>query len=130
MTKTITTTAQASQAMEAAQVKTITDSNVSKSQKIIGMYGLGMSIKDIAVAMGIRYNFAYNVISNYTRVNALVMPTANNGPTKKQQVIDLVKTGASNTEISKALSTNYNYVYKIAREYTDNGGTVTMKEVG
>lgn len=116
MNKTINTTEQT--------IAAIVAHDISKSQRCIELYATGMSIKDIATAMNIRYNFAYNVLSNYTRVNALVMPTANNGPTKKQQVIDMVKTGSSNTEISKALATNYNYVYKIAREYTDNGGTV------
>jgi len=107
------------------QITSIINHATSKSQRIIELYEAGMQVKAIATAMDIRYNFAYNVLSNYTRVHDMMMPTNQNGPTKKQQVIDLVKTGMTNTEISKALATNYNYVYKIAKEYLDNGGVVT-----
>ena len=95
----------------------INNNNLSKSQKFIKLYDLELEIKEIATLMNVRYNFVYNVISNYTRINDIELRTnKTNENSKKNLILQLYKTGKSNTEIAKELKTNYNYVYKITKE--------------
>ena len=98
------------------EIEAILTNDESKSKKMIALYNAGEEIKAISVLMGVRYNFVYNVISNYTRVNDIELRT-NAGDSKKAQIEQMIAAGKSNTEISKELKTNYNYVYKIAKEY-------------
>lgn len=98
------------------EIESILSNDESKSKKMISLYNLGEEIKTISVLMGVRYNFVYNVISNYARVNDVDLRT-NTGDSKKAQIEAMIADGKSNTEISKALRTNYNYVYKIAKEF-------------
>ena len=74
-----------------------------------------MEIKEIAQLMQIRYNFAYNVISNYCNIEDIEVE-ATHAISKKDQVIALFQAGRSNKEIAKELKTNYNYVCKILKE--------------
>lgn len=95
----------------------INDTNLSKSKKFIKLYEDGMEIKEISSLCNVRYNFVYNVISNHCRMNDLELRTnVENGSSKKQLILEMFKQGKSNTEISKELKTNYNYVYKITKE--------------
>lgn len=95
----------------------INDASLSKSKKFIALYNEGLEIKEIASLFNVRYNFVYNVVSNYTRMNDLELRTnQSNGSSKKQLILDLFAAGKSNTEIAKELKTNYNYVYKITKE--------------
>ena len=94
----------------------IINSNDSKSKKMIALYNNGMNIKEISVVLNVRYNFVYNVISNYTRINDVELRT-NTTDSKKLQIEKMISEGKSNTEISKLLKTNYNYVYKVSKEY-------------
>lgn len=97
--------------------KIINDETLSKSKKFILLYNENLEIKEIASLFNVRYNFVYNVISNYTRMNDLELRTNQvKDSSKKQLIIALFKQGKSNTEISKELKTNYNYVYKITKE--------------
>lgn len=89
---------------------------VSKSSKMIDLYNKGMEIKDIAAKLGERYQFVYNVVSNYCRVNDVELRTVKRTGGKKEQVIALLKAGKACTEISRELKTNINYVYKIRKE--------------
>jgi transposase len=100
------------------EIKAIVSTEGSKSKKMIALYNGGMEIKDIAELMGTRYNFVYNVVSNYTRINDVELRTNKGGDSKKNQIISLIAQGLSNTEISKITKSNYNYVYKIAKELT------------
>jgi len=98
----------------------INDVSLSKSKKFIRLYNEGLEIKEIASLFNVRYNFVYNVISNFTRINDLELRTNQaSGSSKKQLIIELFNAGKSNTEISKELKTNYNYVYKITKELTN-----------
>ena len=92
------------------------DENLNKSQKMIALYNEKLEIKEIAKLLNVRYNFVYNVVSNYCRINELQLTTGNS-ESKKDAIIELVKAGNSNTEISKTLKTNYNYVAKVVKEY-------------
>ena len=95
----------------------INDTTLSKSKKFIKLYNEGLEIKEIASLFNVRYNFVYNVISNHCRMNDIELRTnKSTGSSKKQLIIELFKQGKSNTEISKELKTNYNYVYKITKE--------------
>lgn len=97
----------------------INDVTLSKSKKFIILYNEGLEIKEIASLFNVRYNFVYNVISNYCRMNEIELRTNNvNGSSKKVMIEELFKQGKSNTEISKELKTNYNYVYKITKALT------------
>lgn len=91
-------------------------SELSKSKKMIALYGMEMEIKDIAVLMGVRYNFVYNVVSNHCNITGIAMKTvAKEG--KKDQIIDMYLAGKSNKEISIDLKTNYNYVFNTIKAY-------------
>lgn len=99
------------------KIKTILESNLSKSKKMVELYNQNLEIKEISNLLEVRYNFVYNVISNYCRMNDIELRTnVSSGSSKKQLIIDLFNQGKSNTEIAKELKTNYNYVYKITKE--------------
>lgn len=90
----------------------------SKSEGYKLLYNEGVEIKEIANFYGVRYNFVYNVISNYCRVEDVELRTNHrtDGESKKDQVIAMLKAGKTCTEISKELKTNINYVYKLRKE--------------
>lgn len=95
----------------------LNDATLSKSQRFIKLYELGLEIKEISTLCDVRYNFVYNVISNYTRMNDLELRTnKTNENSKKALILKLYNDGKSNVEIAKELKTNYNYVYKITKE--------------
>lgn len=97
--------------------KLLNDTTLSKSKKFITLYNEGLEIKEIASLFNVRYNFVYNVISNYCRMNEIELRTNQvNGSSKKVMIEELFKQGKSNTEIAKELKTNYNYVYKITKQ--------------
>ena len=97
--------------------KLINDTTLSKSRKFIMLYNEGLEIKEISSLFNVRYNFVYNVVSNYCRMNEIELRTNNvDGSSKKVMIEELFKQGKSNTEISKELKTNYNYVYKITKQ--------------
>lgn len=96
--------------------KVVGDESLSKSAKMKALFDLGMTVKDIAVTLDVRYNFVYNVISNHVNVNGIqVERTVKTG--KKEQIIELFQAGKSNKEISIELKTNYNYVYNTIKTF-------------
>ena len=96
------------------------NNNKSKSQTMIELYNAGEDIKTIANKLNVRYNFVYNVVSNYCRINDVELRTNKTRGNKKEAIIALLKAGKTNSEISKELKTNYQYVYKITKEYLAN----------
>lgn len=96
----------------------LNDTALSKSKRFTELYNLGLDIKTIASLCNVRYNFVYNVISNYCRINDVELTTnQKTTTTKKDEIINLLKQNKTNTEISKELKVNYQYVYKISKEY-------------
>lgn len=93
----------------------LSNTNSSKSQKMKDMFDLGLEVKEICKLMNVRYNFVYNVISNYVIINDLKVVTTKVN-SKKDKVVELFNQGKSNKEIAIDLKTNYNYVYKITKE--------------
>ena len=102
--------------MKNNEIQKIINNATSKSKAMVALYNSGLEIKQIANIMQVRYNFVYNVISNYCRINDIELRTnTNNTNSKKVMIEKLFKAGKSNTEIAKELRTNYNYVYKITK---------------
>ena len=102
--------------MKNNEIQKIINNASSKSQAMVELYNSGLEIKQIANAMDVRYNFVYNVISNYCRMNDIELRTnKNNENSKKVMIEKLFHEGKTNVEIAKELKTNYNYVYKITK---------------
>ena len=89
----------------------------SKSSKMLALYNEGMEIGEIAKAMGVRYNFVYNVVSNDCRKTGTEVRVTKKLGSVKSSIVELINQGKTNTEISKALAVNYNYVFKVRKEY-------------
>ena len=103
--------------MKNMEIQKIINTSTSKSQAMVELYNQGLEIKEISNVMNVRYNFVYNVISNYCRMNEIELRTnKTNENTKKVMIEKLFKEGKTNVEISKELKTNYNYVYKITKQ--------------
>lgn len=106
------------------EIETIKSSEISKSAKIKEMFGLGLGIKEIASIMEIRYQFAYNVITNYINMNSIEV-LIEERESKKDIIITQYLAGKTNKEISIDLKVNYNYVFKILKEYKLANQSVT-----
>lgn len=100
----------------------LNDEKTSKSKKMIAMFDLGLEVKDISEVMTkfegalVRYNFVYNVVSNYCNMNGIKHETSDK-ENKKDQIIAMWLVGASNKEISIDLKANYNYVFNTIKSY-------------
>ena len=104
--------------MTKKEMQAVVKNAKSKSEGYKLLYNAGLEINEIKDFYGVKYNFVYNVISNYCRVEDVELRTNHrtNGESKKDQVIAMLKAGKTCTEISKELKTNINYVYKIRKE--------------
>lgn len=96
--------------------KVVTNEASSKSAKMKDLFTLGLSIKEIATTMDVRYNFVYNVISNHVTINGIEVES-NKQSSKKDEIIKLHLEGKSNKEISAELKANYQYVYNTLKKY-------------
>jgi DNA-binding NarL/FixJ family response regulator len=102
---------------QVAITKIITQEDLSKSARMVQLFEAGLTVKQISEAMEVRYNFVYNVISNYSVVNDVkIEKTVKAG--KKEEIIKLHLEGKTKKEISVELKTNYNYVYNVLKKYT------------
>lgn len=94
----------------------INDETTSKSAKMKALFDLGVPVKEIATTMNVRYNFVYNVVSNYVNMNDIEVVTVKKEG-KKEKIIAMYLNGASNKEIAIELKTNYNYVHNVLKAY-------------
>lgn len=101
--------------LEKNLVKEIMGKEMSKSKKMIEMYLNGGEISEISKLMGVRYNFSYNVISNYCRVEGVDMNKVVK-ESKKGKIVELLKEGKSLVDVSKELRCSYNYVFNVRKE--------------
>ena len=99
------------------KVMKIVNGEGSKSSKMLRLYDEGMEIGAIAKLLGVRYNFVYNVVSNNCRKNGEDVRVSKKLGSVKESIIELIEKGMSNTEISRELGKNYNYVFKVRKEY-------------
>ncbi|MNV11601.1 hypothetical protein D3C71_1021710 [compost metagenome] len=98
-------------------IATITSNETtSKSAKMKELFDIGLDIKEIAVIMNVRYNFVYNVVSNYVNMNK-IETVAKEKNVKKDEIIAMHLKGKTNKEISIELTTNYNYVHNVLKQY-------------
>ena len=104
------------------KVEAIVGSEESKSSRMKQLFDLGIEVKEIASLMNVRYNFVYNVISNYTAMNGIETESTKKVG-KKEQIIELFNAGKSNKEISIELKTNYNYVFNVLKQYKSEQAT-------
>lgn len=95
------------------------ESGCGKSELMKEMYLDGMEIKEIAEVMMVRYNFVYNVVSNMCRVDRVELRTNKKvvGESKKDKIIELLNKGMNKAEVSRELCVNYNYVFKVEKDY-------------
>lgn len=98
------------------EINKIKELEVSKSQKMKELFELGLEIKEVASLMGTRYQFAYNVISNWVNMNGIEVMEEER-VSKKGEIIKQYLDGKSNKEISIDQKVNYNYVFKVLKEY-------------
>ena len=107
--------------------KVIDQEGVSKSAKMKELFDMGLEVKEIAELMGVRYNFVYNVVSNYAAMNGMELETTKKTG-KKEQIIELYLAGKSNKEISIELKTNYNYVFNVLKQYKKDHPVVDLEK--
>lgn len=100
----------------ARSIETIKGAEISKSAKMKQLFELGLSIKEIAGHMECRYQFAYNVISNWVNTAGIEV-TVEERTSKKDVIVALYNQGRTNKEISVELKVNYNYVFKVLKDY-------------
>lgn len=93
----------------------IDNQELSKSAKVRALFDGGWEIKDIATALNIRYNFAFNVLQNHIIMNDIVVEKSERN-SKKDEIVGLLKSGMSLADVSRATKTNYNYIWKISKE--------------
>lgn len=113
--------------LEGKKLEAFLKAEVSKSAKIKGLFDMGFETKEIAELLGIRYNFAYNVIQNYAFTTGIEFETTRKN-TKKDEVCRLFDEGKNNTEVAKELKMNYNYVWKLRKEWEAEVAAEVAKE--
>jgi len=97
-------------------LKIVRNEELSKSERMKRLFDEGFEIKKISELMNVRYNFVYNVCSNYVNINDIEV-VKEKKESKRSIIIKEHLEGKTNSEISKLLKTNYNYVYKVVKEY-------------
>lgn len=103
--------------MKKEEIRKVIEAEGSKSSKMLKLYNEGLEIGDIAKLMNVRYNFVYNVVSNDCRKSGTEVRVTKKQGTVKTAIIKCIEEGKTNTDISKELSVNYNYVFKVRKEY-------------
>lgn len=93
----------------------VKNEGISKSQKIRTLFEAGLEIKEISTLLGVRYNFAYNVLQNHCIMNDIAVEKTQRD-SKRDEIVALLKQGKSLAEVSRMTKTNYNYIWKISKE--------------
>lgn len=101
---------------DAAIQKVVSNEGLSKSAKMKELFDMGIEVKEIASIMAVRYNFVYNVVSNYCAMNGIQTETTKKVG-KKDEILRLHQEGKTNKEISIELKTNYNYVFNCIKAF-------------
>lgn len=107
--------------MEEKKIKEILGSDLSKSKKMLELYNGGLEIKEISKLMGVRYNFVYNVVSGFCMKNGVEVRVGRKNGSVKEEIIRLLKEGKEIKEISKELGKDYNYIWKVRKEWELSG---------
>jgi len=103
------------------EIKAVLDqlaaAGLSKGAAIRALFAGGLSVKENSDMTTIRYNHVYNVCRSEVLKNRMEtdVTTDRETGTKKQQILDLLATGKTVTEVSKELGCLYNQVWQIAK---------------
>lgn len=91
---------------------------ISKSSKMKKMFCKGMEVGEISKIVGTRYNFVYNVVSNWVTMEEIEVVGGSNGKGgKKKEIMECLDKGMEVKEICRSLKCNMNYIYKIKKEW-------------
>lgn len=105
----------------------LSSTELSKSNKMKELFEGGYSVKQISELMNVRYNFVYNVVSNYVNMNSIQVEKKEQEVSKKDLIIKLYLEKKSNKEISIELKTNYNYVFNTIKKYKEENNIQDVK---
>lgn len=86
-------------------------SEITKTASIKALHAEGKSVAEISKALGIKYQFAYNVLKQAN----LVVVVRDKQDTKTAKILAMHAEGKSITEISKALEIRFQHVYNVLR---------------
>lgn len=100
-----------------AALKALTAGEASKGATIRTLFAGGLSVKEISEISAIKYNHVYNVCKNEVYKNHLEteITTEREGGSKKEQILELLKSGMTITEVSRQLGCLYNQVWQVAK---------------
>ncbi len=96
----------------------LSNEGLSKSAKMLELFIGGIDVKSISLLLDVRYNFVYNVVSNYMRKEGIedkIIKDKRVGI--KDEIFKMIAEGKNNVEISRELKCNYNMVWKYRKEY-------------
>jgi transposase-like protein len=96
--------------------KVLQNEGLNKSEKIRQLFVLGLDFKDIAILVGVRYNFVYNVASVYGKIHKIELEATPVHEVNKEEIVDLWVKGKEVNEISKDLKVEYNHVFKVIKD--------------
>ena len=89
---------------------------MSKSEMIRSYYNEGLSVGECAKRVGVRYQFAYNVISKMCKKKGEEVRRVNK-VTRASQFREMFDEGYNVGQIAKALNANYNQVHQVISKY-------------
>lgn len=111
------------------EIQAVLKSDGTKSGKMKALFDLGLEVKEITAIMSkhdgkeMRYNFVYNVVSNYCNMNGIQTVASEKARGQvRDQIVALYLAGKSNKEISIELKTNANYVFNVLKAYKKQHG--------
>lgn len=90
---------------------------MSKSAKIRELYdATDLTVAEIADKVGVRYQFAYNVVARHCAKKGEKVRKAR-PITTSSQIREMLDRGMSPGQIAKMLNTNYVFVHQVAKRY-------------
>jgi transposase len=105
------------------------DETLSKSKRIQTLFDAGYEVKDIHQMVGVIYNHAYNVISNYVIKNGIEIEKSirsHGNNERKNQIKAMLADGMKIIDIQRELKCDYSQVWKVKKEMNP---VVTAEEV-
>lgn len=93
----------------------MSEQTTSKSQMMRDLYDQGMSVSEIAKEVGVRYQFAYQVLSKHTG-GELRSSTASK-TSKSSEFRRMFDEGMTVGQIAKATNSNYTFVFQVIKKY-------------
>ena len=96
------------------------DVTLSKSKRIQTLFDAGYEVKEIHQMVGVIYNHAYNVISNYVIKNGIEIEKSERtggGSVRKDMIKKMLEDGMKIIDIQKELRCDYSQVWKVKNEF-------------